>query len=86
MVVQESYPDLKGSELVTRLMTELTDTEDRLALSKEFYNGSSATYNTRTKRFPEVIFSRLLGFKSARNYEIDDFVKAVPVVDLSRDN
>lgn len=86
MVVQESYPDLKGSELVTRLMTELTDTEDRIALSKEFYNGSGANYNTRTKRFPEVIFSRLLGFKSARYYEIEDFVKAVPAVDLSRDS
>lgn len=82
IAVKESYPELNASELVSKLMTELSDTEDRIALAREFYNGSCGNYNARTKRFPEVFFARIFGYKSASFYEIEEFHKNVPQVNL----
>ena len=82
VAVQEAYPELNASDLVGRLMTELSDTEDRIALAREFYNGSCGNYNSRTKRFPEVFFARMFGYKTASFYEIEEFHKTVPTVNL----
>ena len=82
LVVKEAYPELNASDQISELMTELRDTEDRIALAREFYNGSCGNYNARTKRFPEVFFARMFGYKTASFYEIEDFHKTVPVVKL----
>jgi len=82
LVVKEAYPELNASDQISELMTELRDTEDRIALAREFYNGSCGNYNARTKRFPEVFFARVFGYKTASFYEIHEFHKTVPVVKL----
>jgi len=63
--VAENYPDLKASQNFMELQEEISDTEDKIAYSRQFYNSNVLDYNTKLKVFPNVIFARLLNFKDA---------------------
>lgn len=63
--VAEAYPDLKASQNFMELQEELSDTEDKIAYSRQFYNSNVLDYNTKLKVFPNVLFAKLLNFKEA---------------------
>jgi len=63
--VAESYPDLKASQNFMELQQEISDTEDKIAYSRQFYNSNVLDYNTKLKVFPNVIFAKLLNFQDA---------------------
>ena len=63
--VAESYPDLKASQNFMELQQEISDTEDKNAYSRQFYNSNVMDYNTKLKVFPNVIFAKLLNFQDA---------------------
>lgn len=63
--VAEDYPDLKASENFKTLQEELTDTEDKVAYSRQFYNNVVMDYNTKLRVFPNVLVAPMLGFKPA---------------------
>lgn len=65
LAVAEAYPDLKASENFQSLQEELTDTEDKVAYSRQFYNNVVMDYNTALKVFPNVIFANMFGFQPA---------------------
>jgi LemA protein len=70
--VAEAYPDLKASENFKHLQEELSDTEDKIAYSRQFYNSNVLDYNTKLQVFPNVIFARLLNFKPAEFFGADE--------------
>ncbi|MDP2649409.1 MAG: LemA family protein [bacterium] len=61
--VAEAYPDLKASENFKSLQEELTDTENKISYSRQFYNSNVLAYNTSIKRFPGSIFANMFGFR-----------------------
>ena len=61
--VAEAYPDLKASENFKNLQEELTDTENKISYSRQFYNSNVLAYNTSIKTFPGSIFANMFGFK-----------------------
>lgn len=63
--IAESYPDLKASQNFIELQEELSDTENKVAYSRQFYNSNVLNYNTKLKVFPNVLFAKLLNFKEA---------------------
>lgn len=63
--VAEAYPELKASENFQQLQGELTDTEDKIAYSRQFYNTTVMDYNTSLKVFPAVLIAQNMGFKEA---------------------
>jgi LemA protein len=63
--VAEAYPDLKASENFKKLQEELSDTENKIAYSRQFYNSNVLDYNTKLQVFPNVLFAKLLNFKPA---------------------
>ena len=63
--VAEAYPDLKASDNFKELQEELSDTENKIAYSRQFYNSNVLDYNTKLQVFPNVIFAKLLNFKPA---------------------
>jgi len=63
--VAEAYPALRASENFKSLQEELTDTEDKVAYSRQFYNNVVMDYNTSLKVFPNVLFAQAIGFKQA---------------------
>ena len=50
--VAEAYPDLKASTNFLELQRELTETEDRIAAGRRFYNANVRALNTRVESFP----------------------------------
>src|SRR5439155_10627901 len=45
--VAEAYPDLKANQGFQQLQGELTDTEDKIAYARQFYNRNVLFYNEK---------------------------------------
>jgi LemA protein len=69
--VAESYPQLKADGIVTNLMTELTDTENRIAFMRQNYNDLVMNYNSALEVFPTVFVARAFNFKAATSWQIE---------------
>ena len=63
--VAENYPNLRASENFQKLQDELSDTENKIAYARQFYNSTVMDFNTKLSVFPTMIFGNMLGFKSA---------------------
>ena len=68
----EAYPDLKANQNMLALQSELTDTENRISLSREAYNESVRNYNTQREVFPNSLLAGVFNFAPAALYEITD--------------
>ena len=62
-VLVESNPELKGAEVVTRLMDELRDTADKLMYARRVVIDLSAEYNIKIVTLPSNIIANMFGFK-----------------------
>ncbi|KKS83679.1 MAG: LemA family protein [Candidatus Gottesmanbacteria bacterium GW2011_GWA1_43_11] len=62
--VAEAYPNLRASENFQQLQKELSDTEDKVAYSRQFYNSVVMEYNTKIIVFPNSMIAAQFGFKS----------------------
>ncbi len=71
LAVSEAYPDLRASETFLQLQGELSDTEEKIAYARHFYNRNVLAYNTLIGRFPTLLLARLLAFKPAEFFEDD---------------
>jgi LemA protein len=60
--VAEAYPDLKASTNFLQLQSDLTDTEDKIAAARRYYNATVLAYNNAIQTLPTVLLSRALGF------------------------
>jgi len=67
--VAENYPELKANQNFIRLQEELTNTEGKIAFSRQFYNDTVMKYNTRIQIFPHNIFAGILGFNYIPYFE-----------------
>lgn len=67
--VAENYPTLRATENFQELQKELTDTEDKVAYARQFYNNVVMEFNTKIAMFPNVLLANVLGFKSEEFYE-----------------
>jgi LemA protein len=81
--VAEAYPDLKASENFLRLQDELTDTEDKIAAARRYYNATVMRYNTRLQSLPAALYAGALGFTAREFFSADEADHAVPQVDVT---
>jgi len=70
--VAEAYPDLKANQSFLSLQTELSETEDRVAAGRRFYNANVRELNTRVESFPSNVFAGLFRFERAEYFELVD--------------
>ena len=61
--VSENYPDLKASQNFLSLQEELSDTENKIAYSRQFLNSNVLAFNTQLQVFPNSIVANLFHFK-----------------------
>ena len=79
--VVENYPELKANVNFQQLQAELTNTEDRIAAGRRFYNANVRTLNTKIETFPTNIVAGMFGFKQAEYFETaDDAARQAPSV------
>lgn len=69
--VAEAYPDLKANANFQQLQSELSETEDRIAYSRQYYNDMVRGYNTKTQVFPTVLIARMMGFTPREYFEAE---------------
>lgn len=67
--VAEAYPELKASDNFKELQGELSDTETKIAASRQFYNANVLDYNTKIKVFPAVLMAGMFGFGASEFFE-----------------
>src|ERR1700733_1345528 len=70
--VAENYPDLKASQNFMELQEELSDTENKIAYSRQFYNSNVRDYNTKIQVFPGVMVANMFHFTPAEFFAADD--------------
>ena len=70
--VAEAYPQLRANENFKELQDELSDTENKIAYSRQFYNGNVRDYNTTIAVFPSGFIAGLFGFKNEGFFEATD--------------
>jgi len=73
--IAESYPDLKASQNFLSLQEELSDTENKIAYSRQFYNSNVMDYNTKLQLFPNSIVANMFHFTTAEFFEADEAEK-----------
>jgi LemA protein len=78
--VAENYPELKASENFRQLQAQLSETEDKIAYSRQFYNDTVLMFNNKVQMFPSNILASLFHFTEAEYFEIAESDRAVPEV------
>ena len=72
MVVVERYPELKADAQMSRVMEELSSTENRIAFALQAYNDAVTEYNTKRELFPTSIVAGMFNFDPAALLESTD--------------
>jgi LemA protein len=78
--VAENYPQLRATENFQELQTELTDTEDKIAAARRYYNSVVQTYNSAIQSFPALLYAGMLGFRARQFFSAQEPERAVPQV------
>ena len=81
--VAEAYPELRATENFQELQAQLSDTENKVAVSRQVYNDTVLTYNNAIQTFPGALFAGPFGFTMREFFEVEDEVQRdAPVVDF----
>ncbi len=70
--VAENYPQLQAAEGFRQLQTELSDIEEKIAFSRQFYNTNVLDYNNRIQTVPTVFIANTFGFKAEEFFEAEE--------------
>lgn len=68
----ESYPDLKANQNFMQLQADLTDTENRINMSRRFFNGSVRDLNVKIDQFPSNLVAQQFNFEKGEFFELDE--------------
>lgn len=80
--VAEAYPELKAQDGFVNLQKELSDTEDKIAYSRQFYNSVVRDYNEILVVFPSNLVAGMFGFTRKEFFEVAESDKAPIKVDF----
>ncbi len=73
--IAEAYPELKANQTMMNLQEELSQTENKIAFARQYYNDVVTSYNTKIEAFPSNIFANMGGFKPRELFEVTDAVQ-----------
>lgn len=82
--LSENYPDLKANQEFNKLMEELTNTENKIAYSRQLYNSSVASYNIKLQSFPSNLVAGIGGFKAVDYLQVPEEETAAPKVSFDK--
>jgi len=81
--VAEAYPDLKANQNFLQLQSELTDTEEKIAYARQFYNSNALSYNTSVQTVPTMFIAGMFGFTTEEFFEAEEEARQDVRVDFS---
>ncbi len=78
--VAEAYPQLRATENFQQLQAQLSDTEQKIAVSRQIYNDTVLTYNNAIQTVPSNVFAGMFGFDRKAFFETEDATREAPRV------
>lgn len=78
--LSEAYPDLKANQNFLSLQEELTNSENKVAYSRQLYNKTVAEYNIKRESFPTNIIAGMFSFKEEQLLVTPEAEKIVPKI------
>lgn len=82
LAIVERYPDLKASATFQTLMTQLAETEDRIAEQRAAYNRAAMAYNNKLNTIPGCFLRYPFRLNTVEYFEAGATVKKLPIVEL----
>lgn len=82
LVITENYPQLKSSDSVATLMSQLEGTENRISVERLRYNDAIKAYNLKVKTLPSSILASMFGFEERSYFEASAGSQIAPTVKL----
>ena len=80
LAISEAYPNLKANENFLALQNELSQTEDRIAAGRRFYNANVRELNTKIESVPSNIIAGIGHFTRADYFEAEEQSRTAPQV------
>ena len=74
----EAYPELQADENFRQLQTELAETENKVAVSRQVYNDTVLTFNNTVQSFPGLVVAGPFGFSIREFFEVEDQAQREP--------
>lgn len=71
-IVVESNPEIKGTDVVTKLMRELRDTADKIMYSRRTLIDLVADYNRMLLTIPSNFVGKIFGFKPEKGLIVEE--------------
>ena len=78
--VAENYPDLKANQNFLNLQDELTNTENKVAYSRQHFNDSVLAFNNLVETIPGKWFAGFMNKKTRDMLQIPEASREVPKV------
>jgi LemA protein len=75
MAVAENYPQLQAASGFNQLQVQLSDTEEKVAYARQFYNMNAMAYNTAIQSFPGNLLARFYRFDPVAFFEAEPGVE-----------
>jgi len=66
----EAYPELKANQNFLNLQEELSNTENKIAFARQFYNDTVLEYNRALEMFPTNILARWMNLTPRVYYQV----------------
>jgi LemA protein len=80
--VAEDYPELRASDNFASLQSDLADTENKIAISRQIYNDTVLSHNNRVQQIPTNIVAALTGFDTREFFEGGPEAEEAPAVNF----
>lgn len=80
--LSESYPDLKANVNFQNLQNELSQTEDKISFTRQFYNDTVLMYNNKVQMFPSNILASIFKFTEEKFFEVESDARQTPTVNF----
>jgi LemA protein len=78
--VAEGYPQLQANQNFAELQKELSETEDKIAYSRQFYNDTVMKYNISIQTIPTIIVASVTGFKKEKLFQAAPKERGTPAL------
>jgi LemA protein len=78
--VAENYPNLKANENFLNLQDELSNTENKIAYSRQHFNDSVLAFNNIVETIPGKWFAGMMNKKTREMLQIPEAAREVPKV------
>ena len=83
IAITERYPELKADQAFLALQQTLSETEQRIALARSYFNEIATHFNTRIETVPEKFVAALGTMKPQPLMEANDFERAAVTVEMT---